>query len=225
MTQPPTATVEDYIKRIYMLQQQQGGERVAMGTLAEAINVVPGTATAMVKKLADADYVTYEPYSGVTLTDTGRQLALDVLRRHRLIELFLVDVLGLDWSEVHDEAEHLEHAISEKLLSRIDATLNHPTLDPHGDPIPTTAGVVKERRLIPLSECDTGAKMRIARIAEQSGAFLRFAADRGLRPGRTVAVESSDRVGETLRITPEDHEPLTLGRSAARKILVERMSE
>ena len=225
MTQPASSTVEDYIKRIYMLQQQHGDELVSMGTLAEAIDVVPGTATAMVKKLAEADYVTYEPYGGVTLTDQGRQLALHVLRRHRLVELFLVDVLGLDWSEVHDEAEHLEHAISDKLLERIDAALSHPTLDPHGDPIPSTSGVVEERRLVPLSECEAGAKMRVARMTEQSSYFLRFAAERGLRPGQCVTVDSCDRIGETLQVTPEDHDPLTLGRSAARKILVERTRE
>src|SRR6476620_7329433 len=108
-----------------------------MGRLAAAMGVVPGTATTMVKTLADSGLVTYEPRSGTRLTAGGEKLALHVLRRHRLVEPFLVKTLGLDWSEVHEEAEELEHAISDKVLHRIDQLLGHPTTDPHGDPIPT----------------------------------------------------------------------------------------
>src|SRR5215471_9542710 len=133
----PSSTVENYLKQIYLEQQSAQGELVSMGRLASVMNVVPGTATSMVKALADSGLVEYEPRSGARLTRGGQQLALHVLRRHRLVELFLVKVLGLDWSEVHEEAEELEHAISDKVLERIDQFLGHPSADPHGDPIPT----------------------------------------------------------------------------------------
>src|SRR6476661_8041735 len=133
----PSSTVEDYLKQIY-LEQQAGdaGQLVPMGRLAAAMGVVPGTATSMVKTLADSGLVSYEPRGGLRLTRGGEQLALRVLRRHRLVELFLVKTLGLDWSEVHAEAEELEHAISDRVMDRIDVLLGHPTVDPHGDPIP-----------------------------------------------------------------------------------------
>src|SRR3954468_10456586 len=133
----PSSTVENYLKTLYAEQQAAGGDLVPMGALAAAMNVAPGTATAMVKALADAGLADYEPRGGVRLTAKGEKLALHVLRRHRLGGLFLVEVLGLDWSEVDEEAEELEHAISDKVLDRIDALLKFPQVDPHGDPIPT----------------------------------------------------------------------------------------
>src|ERR1700677_4514193 len=141
-----TSTVENYLKQLYLEQRTTGADpMVAMGRLAAAMGVVPGTATSMVKALADSGLVVYEPRGGVKLTRSGEQLALHVLRRHRLVELFLVKVLGLDWSVVHDEADTLEHAISDRVLERMDALLNHPTVDPHGDPIPTPKGQLHER--------------------------------------------------------------------------------
>src|SRR3954469_20129180 len=118
-----------------------------MGRLATAMAVTPGTATTMIKAIAEANLVMYEPRTGVRLTKAGEQLALHVLRRHRLVELFLVKVLELDWSEVHEEAELLEHAISDKVLERIDSFLEHPSVDPHGDPIPTSKGKVNSPEL------------------------------------------------------------------------------
>src|SRR5215471_11725921 len=132
-----SSTVENYLKQLYLEQQVTNNRLVSMGRLAALLNVVPGTATSMIKTLADSGLVSYEPRSGVRLTTGGEQLALHVLRRHRLVELFLVKVLGLDWSEVHAEAEELEHAISDKVLEKIDGLLGHPSADPHGDPIPT----------------------------------------------------------------------------------------
>src|SRR5438128_10860894 len=133
-------TVENYLKQLYLEQQNRSEELVPMGKLARAMGVVPGTATSMVKALADSGLVSYEPRFGARLTRGGEQLALHVLRRHRLVELFLVKVLNLDWSEVHDEAEELEHAISDKVLGKIDTLLGHPSVDPHGDPIPPATG-------------------------------------------------------------------------------------
>src|SRR5580700_4576775 len=141
-----TITVENYLKKLYLEQHAADGDRVAMGRLASAMGVVPGTATSMVKALSDSGLVEYQRRGGVRLTSRGEQLALHVLRRHRLVELLLVKVLGLDWSEVHEEAESLEHAISDRVLERIDAILGHPTVDPHGDPIPTSKGQLHEPR-------------------------------------------------------------------------------
>src|SRR2546421_11449826 len=136
-----SVTVENYLKQLYLEQQRAAdGELVAMGRVASAMGVVPGTATTMVKALADSGLVAYEPRGGVKLTRGGEQLALHVLRRHRLVELFLVKVLDLDWSEVHEEADNLEHAISDKVLEKIDGYLGRPSVDPHGDPIPVAKG-------------------------------------------------------------------------------------
>src|SRR3954462_11973684 len=161
----PSSTVENYLKQIYLEQQAAHTDEaglVAMGRLASAMGVVPGTATSMIKALADSGLVQYEPRGGVRLTHHGEQLALHVLRRHRLVELFLVKVLGLDWSEVHAEAEELEHTISDKVLERIDALLEHPSVDPHGDPIPTAKGKLAEPRHISLLNCEKGQRLRVA---------------------------------------------------------------
>src|SRR5688572_32218047 len=160
----PSSTVENYLKTLYSEQQHAGGELVSMGAIAGAMNVAPGTATAMVKTLADAGLVDYEPRGGVRLSSKGEKLALHVLRRHRLVELFLVEVLGLDWSEVDEEAEELEHAISDKVLDRIDALLEFPQVDPHGDPIPSSKGKLPARSsLTSLAECDLGRPVQIGR--------------------------------------------------------------
>src|SRR5947209_7733724 len=164
-----SVTVENYLKQLYLEQQQRqsSAELVSMGKLAAAMGVVPGTATTMVKALADSGLVTYQSRGGVRLTRGGEQLALHVLRRHRLVELFLVKVLGLDWSEVHEEADELEHAISDKVLERIDALLGRPSVDPHGDPIPTAKGKLAAPRLESLADCGLGKNLRIARVLDQ----------------------------------------------------------
>src|SRR5688500_5319107 len=141
----PSHTVENYLKAIFQAQSVLRGAEtlVPMGQLAAALGVVPGTATTMVKALSESGLVRYEPYAGVRLTPGGERLAALVLRRHRLIELFLVKVMGMNWTEVHDEAEQLEHAVSDRLIERIDAMLGHPATDPHGDPIPGPEGTVE----------------------------------------------------------------------------------
>ena len=143
----PTSTVEDYLKCILLEEQREPGTLVTMGQVAAALRVAPGTVTAMVKALADGGLLAYEPYSGVRLTDYGRQLAGHVLRRHRLVEQFLVKVMGMDWTEVHSEAELLEHAVSERLIARMDEMLGFPSVDPHGDTIPDARGVVAAPQL------------------------------------------------------------------------------
>lgn len=216
----PSSTVEDYIKQLYHEQQKSPGELVSMGRLAEAMGVVPGTVTTMIKALADSGLVDYEPRAGVRLTRGGEQLALHVLRRHRLVELFLVRILGLDWSEVHPEAEELEHAISDKVLDRMDALLEHPQTDPHGDPIPTAQGKVAAQRMRSLADCELQTPHRIARVVDQDPRFLQFAERCGLVPGAEVCLESRDVHADAIVVQCAGRGTSTLGTAAAGKILV-----
>jgi DtxR family transcriptional regulator, Mn-dependent transcriptional regulator len=217
----PTSTVEDYLKAILQLQGGDDESLVGMGAVATALDVAPGTVTSMVKALADSGLVAYEPYSGVRLTDAGRQLAARVLRRHRLIELFLVEVLGLDWSQVHPEAERLEHAVSEELVERIDEMLGHPSVDPHGDPIPTRLGEVAEDRRASLVDCLQRTPLKVARITDQSAEFLQLVARHGLVPGSGVEVVGRDEAADTVGLRLADGHELQLGFRAASKVLVE----
>jgi DtxR family Mn-dependent transcriptional regulator len=218
----PSITVENYLKQLYVEQQAAGaGNLVSTGRLAAVMGVVPGTATTMVKALADSGLVEYEPRGGVRLTRGGEQLALHVLRRHRLVELFLVKMLGLDWSEVHQEAEELEHAISDKVLDRIDALLGHPDADPHGDPIPSPKGKVTSPKVTSLADAPTGKALRVSRVADQAPDFLQFANRCGLTPGVTVTVEHKDTIADSIVAKPRGANPVTLGTGAAAKIFVE----
>lgn len=221
----PSSTVENYVKQIYIEQQAAEvgpGQLVPMGKLAAAMGVVPGTATSMIKTLADSGLVEYEPRGGVRLSHGGEQLALHVLRRHRLVESFLVKVLGLDWSEVHEEAEELEHVISDKVLDRIDAYLGHPSVDPHGDPIPSAKGKVADtRRHASLADCAPEKKFRVARVIDQDPAFLQFVERCGLMPGVSVIVQVRDQLADAIWVKTGDRRPVTLGTTAAAKILVE----
>src|SRR5215510_12770361 len=152
----PSSTVENYLKTIYLGSIGSDGKEtrlLPMGQLATALGVTPGTATTMVKTLAESGLVNYEPYAGVSLTRAGRRLAALVLRRHRLVELFLVQVMGLRWDEVHEEAELLEHVVSDRLIDRMDEMLGRPKADPHGDPIPDPEGVVKREPMQSLLTC------------------------------------------------------------------------
>jgi len=220
----PSSTVENYLKRIYLEQQlEPAADIVSMKILAGAMGVTPGTATSMAKSLADSRLVTYEPYGGVKLTARGRSLALRVLRRHRLIECLLVDALGLDWSQVHDEAESLEHAISDKLLDRIDEFLGFPSVDPHGDPIPTSTGEIRQPALIPLTGIEEGGEVRIARVLDQDEQFLRFVDRHLLRPGTRARILAHDHAAEAVTIQSGNRPPVTMGRTAAAKIMVEQI--
>src|SRR5206468_4908407 len=143
-----------------------------------------------VKALAESGLVEYEPYTGVRLTKAGDKLAALVLRRHRLVELFLVQVMGMRWDEVHDEAEQLEHVVSDRLIDRIDEMLGRPTHDPHGDPIPSADGEIAAKHLDNLLTCPLGTPLKVTRIADQDPAFLRFIESNNLKPGEAVEVES-----------------------------------
>ena len=218
----PSSTVENYLKAIYVGESHLAGEQtlVPMGQLATALGIAPGTATTMVKALAESGLVTYEPYNGVRLTGAGEKLAARVLRRHRLIELFLVQVMGMKWDEVHDDAEQLEHVVSDRLIERIDDMLGRPTHDPHGDPIPGPDGTIDHRHLDNLLTCETGMALRVTRIADQDPAFLRFIEQNDLKPGQPVRVESRDTAADSVVLRGRDR-TLTIGARAASKLLVE----
>ena len=221
----PTSTVEDYLKSILIAELKKPGELVTMGQVGAALDVAPGTVTAMVKTLAESGLVHYEPYAGVRLSSAGRKLALHVLRRHRLVELFLVEVMGLDWSEVHDEAERLEHVISDRMLARMDEILGFPSVDPHGDPIPSAQGVaqgvVEQPQLPTLLLCPTGRWQRLARVEDQGAEFLRLLERSELRLGSHVQVETRDEVAEVVDLRLESGESMTIGFRAAAKLQVE----
>jgi DtxR family Mn-dependent transcriptional regulator len=216
-----TATVEDYLKQILLEQERRGGARVPTGQLAAALAVTPGTVTTMLKSLSDAGHVVYEAYAGATLTAAGRRLALHVLRRHRLLELFLVRVLGFDWSEVHAEAERLEHAVSDRVVERIDELLGRPAVDPHGDPIPTADGEVGTTQRATLGELAAGRRARVSRIADQDVEFLRLVERLGLRPGVRIRVIARDAAADALELDLGRGRRATLGLRAAEKIFVE----
>src|SRR3954447_9341810 len=142
------------------------GQAVSTGELAQALNVSPGTVTGMLKTLSQADLSVYTPYEGARLTPSGQRLALTMLRRHRLVELFLAETLAMPWDEVHEEAEHLEHAVSERLVDRIEAYLGFPTVDPHGDPIPRSDGTFTETAGQPLHGLARGQRFRVVRVVD-----------------------------------------------------------
>jgi DtxR family Mn-dependent transcriptional regulator len=219
----PSSTVENYLKAIFLGQAQlESGQRLLpMGQLAGALGVAPGTATTMVKALAESGLVEYEPYNGVRLSPAGSRLAALVLRRHRLIELFLVKALGMRWDEVHDDAEQLEHVVSERLIERIDELLGHPEVDPHGDPIPSREGELVSPQLDTLLTCPLHTPVTVKRVTDQDAAFLRFIESHDLKPGQSIEVEARDEVSDSVRLKGLNDRRITIGMRAASKLLVE----
>jgi DtxR family transcriptional regulator, Mn-dependent transcriptional regulator len=209
---------EDYLKTIYKLQQE--GSAVRTTALAKALGVEPASVTGVVKRLAELNYVEHQPYKGVTLTRAGELVALEVIRHHRLIELYLIRSLGYSWDEVHDEAERLEHAVSNLFIERIEAALGFPELDPHGAPIPTTDGHIAPRRGTPLSELEAGQRGRVARVSDDDPGLLRYLAALEIRPGVEIAIAAVAPYGGpiTIEINGAAH---SLGPQAASQVFVE----
>ena len=179
----PSEAVENYAKAIYSLQHRAGGDPVATNDLADRLEVTPASASGMIKKLADQGLVEHVPYRGVQLTEEGERLALEVLRHHRLLELYLATQLDVPWDRVHEEAEALEHVLSEDLEARIAAKLGHPTHDPHGDPIPTADGEIDEAPTRALSDLEPGTRGVFVRVSDSDPDMLRYLAERGIAPG------------------------------------------
>ncbi|MGH7132993.1 MAG: iron dependent repressor, metal binding and dimerization domain protein [Phycisphaerales bacterium] len=218
-----TETVENYLKAIYALCRESPAGEAAMTRIATLVGVTTGTATTMVKRLAAAKLARYERFGGVRLTTKGDKAALDILRRHRLIETFLVETLRLDWSVVHAEAERLEHAISPVVLEALDKHLGHPSIDPHGDPIPDGDGKTREPRAQPLASFAGGSKVRVVRITDQNAAFLLFIAKHGLKPGASAAIIDADTAAQSITVHAQGHAAVTMAAAAAEHILCETM--
>lgn len=216
-----TPNMEDYLKAIYMVQQR--GETVTTSLLSEQLGgLKPGSVTGMIKKLAELNLITHTPYQGVSLTPAGERIALEVLRHHRLLELYLVQALGYSWDEVHEEAEALEHYISEKLEARIAARLGQPDFDPHGDPIPSLEGTLPSSTSVSLSELPRGAQGRIVRVSDQNNAHLRYLAELGLVPGARIAIiDVAPFEGPISLQVGEPAQTIALDRRLAQSILVE----
>jgi DtxR family transcriptional regulator, Mn-dependent transcriptional regulator len=215
----PSLTIENYVKTIYQLGAAHAGQPAATGQLASALAVSPGTVTSMLKTLKESGLAEYTPYEGVSLTDAGRGLALRVLRRHRLIELFLAKTLQLPWDEVHAEAENMEHAVSDHLIDRIDEYLQFPTTDPHGDPIPRADGTVPQRTTKSLTEWDVGRPFLLVRVLDQAPEFLRYLSDAGLPLGTTGCIQANRPEAGILTVVLNDVET-TLSHQVAEKLLV-----
>lgn len=185
---PNTEAIEDYAKAIYTLSQRSEGT-VGTGELAERLGVTPATATAMLKRLDERGLATYEPYRGVTLTEAGERVALEVIRHHRLLEAYLAEALGMPWDRVHEEAEVLEHYISEDLERLIAAKLGEPTHDPHGDPIPgPDLQPPAPRGSLPLADLEPGAEVTFVRVSDSDPAMLRYLTELGIAPGEILKV-------------------------------------
>src|SRR4051794_38579432 len=182
-----SSSVQDYAKAIYQLSERSGGA-VSTNALAERLDVTPASASGMVRKLDELGLVAHVPYKGVRLTDAGARVALEMLRHHRLLELYLAEALGVPWDRVHDEAEVLEHVLSEEVEELIAAKLGNPTRDPHGDPIPSADLVIAEERTESLATLEAGAGGVLVRIPDADPEMLRYLAERGIGPGDSFEV-------------------------------------
>jgi DtxR family Mn-dependent transcriptional regulator len=216
---PATEAVEDYAKAIYALQRHEDGP-VTTSALAERLGVAPSSVTAMLKRLDELGLVRYEPYHGVTLTVAGEQVALEVIRHHRLIEAFLADALEMPWDRIHDEAEVLEHYISEELERRIAEKLGNPSLDPHGDPIPTPELAMAADRTTALDRLQAGDLAIFARVSDSDPKMLRYLAERGIRPGAQLRVTDVQPFGGPVFVEVEG-QVHALGGELAEKMRVE----
>lgn len=219
----PTVSVENYLKAIYHLEQQRHA-LVKNKEIAERLEISLPSVTSMLKALADEGLVEYQRYKGVSLTATGRRQALNVIRKHRLIELFLVQTLDYTWDEVHAEAEQLEHAISDELAARIERALAYPSVDPHGDPIPSADGTIHRSEATPLAALQAGQGCCVERVLDQSPELLRYLKEVGVMPGAELTIEHVLSVDGQLTIALHaEHDAqkrLTLTRQTASRILV-----
>jgi DtxR family Mn-dependent transcriptional regulator len=212
--------VEDYLKAIYHICSASASDSASNGELAERLQVTPGTVTGMVQRLAESGLVRYQSHRGAGLTESGQKLALNVLRRHRLIELFLWKTLDFTWDEIHAEAENLEHAVSDRLIDRIDKHLGFPARDPHGDPIPDPDGSMRSAPGEPLAHCQPRTAFILVRVLDQTPEFLRYLTEGGLVPGSSATVlENLPAAG--IMVLQVGNRSVSLSCEAAKKLLVQ----
>ncbi len=213
--------VQDYLKAIYKLGQA-GAEAVTTSLIAERLEVAPASVTNMVKKLAELHLLDHTPYQGVELTEAGEKIALEIIRHHRLLELYLAEALGYPWDEVHAEADRLEHAISEEFEDRIDHVLGHPTIGAHGEPIPSKQGAIETLRYLRLSDLETGQRAIIRRVSDRFPEMLRYMEEVGLKLGAQVEIQQkSPFQGPLLLKVNDSRKKRHLGLEVAEYIFVE----
>lgn len=216
---PPSRAVEDFLKAVYSLQQKTP-DRVSTNALAEALNIAAPTVTDMARRMEDAGLLDYRKYHGMILTDEGMALALRVLRRHRLLELYLVQELGYALHEVHHEAENLEHAVSDRFIEAIATKLGDPTLDPHGDPIPAVDGTIIRRNLVSLNVLELNTRACVSRFTAENDDMLQHILNRNFRLGVVVEVTNRDPFEGPLTVVVDGDENI-IGHAVADHILVE----
>jgi DtxR family Mn-dependent transcriptional regulator len=218
----PSPAVEDYLKTIFHLSSEGG--TASTSAVAERLGVTAGSVTGMLKRLAEQGFVEHVPYYGARLTETGAERAIAIIRRHRILELFLVEVLGYSWDEVHDEAERLEHAATPRLVERMSEVLGRPESDPHGAPIPDAEGAFRELRYPSLAEIEAGERVILRRVSDEDPAALRYLAGMGLLPGTAIVlVEHAPFDGPVrIRVGGPDGAEQQLGRRFAATLQVER---
>ena len=209
--------MEDYLKTIYMLRERSGAASTT--AIAAALAVTPASVTGMIKKLAEMKLVRHAPYQGVELTRSGEKIALEIVRHHRLLELFLIEALGYTWDEVHAEADALEHVISEEFEERMAARLRYPTVDPHGDPIPAKDGTLTARKERALLSLRAGESAQIIHITDTNAEMLRYAASLGLAPTTRLTLLEAEPFGGSLRVKIGKSEK-SIGRELAAQIFV-----
>ncbi|HJR42818.1 MAG TPA: metal-dependent transcriptional regulator [Gemmatimonadaceae bacterium] len=213
-----TAPVEDYLKAIYELER--AGGTAGTNEIAQRLSIAPASVSGMVKRLADQGLLDHERYRGVRLTDAGRRVALRTIRRHRVIEAYLMKALGYAWDRVHDEAERLEHAASDELIDRMASAIGEPTTDPHGAPIPTREGTIDERRYLSLAELELSREGTVVQVSDDDGSRLRYLAELGLVPGARVTILERTPFGGPIKLEVEGVERM-VGPTLAEVVMVE----
>jgi len=214
----PSEQIENYLKNIYKIQSTEG--KVSTSSLSEKLQISPASVSEMVKKLADEGSLTHTPYKGVELTESGKRTALKIVRKHRLWEMFLVEVLHFGWDEIDKEAEKFEHIMSDKMEDKIDEVLGFPTVDPHGDPIPTKNGTVKAVRSFPLAEIEEGSNVRVVRVNDANAELLQYASSIGLSLNKKISIKQRMKFDNSLVIKVGSKE-ITISATLAQNIFVE----
>jgi DtxR family Mn-dependent transcriptional regulator len=216
-------SVEDYLKAIYILQSE--GKSATTTNIAKALDVSSASVTNMLKRLAKMNLLDHESYKGAKLTSAGNKIALEVLRHHRLLELYLKEIMGYSWDEVHDEAENLEHHISEQFEDRIAELLNHPTHDPHGDPIPTKDGIMPEMAQLSIAEAEVNTPYIIGRVKDQDPGLLRYLEKIGVIPGMKIEVLEKTPFSGPIKVKLEEDNEQVLGQAVASEVFLVEVEE
>ena len=215
-----STAVQDFLKAVYVLQQRGKNNRVSTNALAEALKILPPSVTDMARRLSEGGLVDYKKYHGVHLTQDGEEIALKMLRRHRLVELYLMQELGYELHEVHEDAERLEHAVSERFIEAISHKMGHPEFDPHGDPIPSVDGTITRRNLIPLSEIELNQEAVVSRFMMTQAEMLQYLGERGIVLNEMIQVKNIDPFEGPMTILVDGQQQI-IGYNVAKSILVE----